>query len=61
MSPKTGRPRVDNPVSIKSSIRIDKNTDDRLENYCVKYGITKAEAIRKGIIFLLDSDDSQEQ
>ena len=56
MSPRTGRPKVDNPINIRTSVRLDKETDDKLNQYCIKNGITKGEAIRKGVhIFLEDS------
>lgn len=56
MSPRTGRPKVDNPINIRTSVRLDKETDDKLNQYCIKNGIAKGEAIRKGVhIFLEDS------
>lgn len=53
MSPRTGRPKVDEPKDIRFSIRIDNDTDQKLNTYCEENGITKAEAIRKGIHLLL--------
>lgn len=53
MSPRTGRPKVDEPKDIRFSIRIDDETNRRLDSYCEKNRITKAEAIRKGIHLLL--------
>ena len=53
MSPKTGRPRAENPKDIKYSIRLDAATEERLTLYCQKHGITKGEAIRQGIHLLL--------
>lgn len=54
MSPRTGRPKVDNPINIRTSVRLDKETDDKLNKYCSEHGITKGEAIRKGVHLLLD-------
>ena len=54
MSP-AGRQKADNPKSTRFSIRIDTETEKRLEEYCKENGITKGEAIRKGIHVLLDS------
>nr|DAU99918.1 MAG TPA: Alginate and motility regulator [Caudoviricetes sp.] len=54
MSPRTGRPKVDNPKRIKYSIRIDEKTEQRLLLYCLKNNITKGEAIRQGIHLLLE-------
>ena len=55
MSPKTGRPKADKPKDIRYSVRLDAETEARLMDYCVKNGITKGEAIRKGIHLLLSS------
>lgn len=55
MSPKTGRPKTKNPINIRTSVRLDAETDKKLILYCKSYSITKGEAIRKGIHLLLDS------
>jgi len=54
LSPRTGRPKAENPKAIKYSIRLDSNTEAKLQSYCEKHGITKGEAIRQGIHLLLD-------
>lgn len=53
MSPKMGRPKVDRPKDIRYSVRLDLETETKLIGYCEKHGITKGEAIRKGIHLLL--------
>ncbi|RKW44918.1 MAG: CopG family transcriptional regulator [Lachnospiraceae bacterium] len=53
MSPRTGRPKVDNPINIRTSVRLDKKTDDELNEYCIKNNLSKGEAIRKGVYLLL--------
>ncbi|HBC26435.1 MAG TPA: CopG family transcriptional regulator [Ruminococcaceae bacterium] len=53
MSPKTGRPKADKPKDIRYSVRFDAETETNLISYCKKHGITKGEAIRKGIHLLL--------
>lgn len=53
MSPKTGRPKVDNPKDIRYSIRLDVETEIKLQEYCKEHNITKGEAIRQGIHLLL--------
>lgn len=53
MSPRTGRPKVENPKDIDVKVRFDKETHDKLLEYCQKHGITRTEAIRKGIHLLL--------
>lgn len=51
--PRTGRPKSNNPKYIKYSIRIDEYMESRLLEYCIKWGITKGEAIRRAIELLL--------
>ena len=53
LSPRTGRPKAENPKDIRYSIRLDAKTEERLAAYCEEHGITKGEAIRKGIDLLL--------
>lgn len=53
MSPRTGRPKVDNPKNNDVKVRLDDETVRRLDCYCAKQNITRAEAIRKGIHILL--------
>lgn len=52
MSP-AGRPKAENPKQSRFSIRIDAETERRLEEFCERHGITKGEAIRRGIHVLL--------
>lgn len=56
MSKKIGRPKSDNPINIRTSVRLDARTDRQLISYCNKNHITKGEAIRKGIHLLLDTE-----
>lgn len=53
MSPRTGRPKSENPKDIRYSIRLDAETEERLVKYCAENNITKGEAIRNGIHLLL--------
>ena len=53
MSPRTGRPKAENPKEIKYSVRLDAKTEQKLLEYCVQHNISKGEAIRKGIHLLL--------
>lgn len=57
MSPRTGRPKAENPKNINYSIRIDAETEKRLQEYCEKHKLSKGEAFRKGIYLLLDSEN----
>ncbi len=54
MSPRTGRPKVDNPKSNDLKVRLDGITYEKLLQYCKEHNMTKAEAIRKGIHLLLE-------
>ena len=49
-----GRPKVENPKNIRYSIRLDAQTEAKLKKHCEENGITKGEAIRKGIDLLLE-------
>lgn len=54
MSPKTGRPKTDNPKSERINVRLDKEHSEILKNYCDKTGVDRAAAIRRGIKLLRD-------
>ncbi len=53
MSPRTGRPKADNPKGINLTIRLDSETERLLRQHCEENKITKGEAIRRGIHLLL--------
>lgn len=53
MSPRTGRPKVENPKKNDVKVRLDDITSKKLDEYCCIHGMTRAEAIRKGIHLLL--------
>lgn len=54
MSPRTGRPKSDNPKNTDVKVRLDERTSKELNKYCEQHLITRAEAIRKGIHLLLE-------
>lgn len=56
MSPRTGRPRLDDPNTNRMSVCMNAETMKRLEEYCAKYGVSKGEAIRRGIMKLLEEE-----
>lgn len=56
MSPRTGRPKAENPKKNDIKVRLDDETFKRLNVYCQKYGIIRAEAIRQGIKLLLGEE-----
>lgn len=49
MSPRTGRPKVDNPKSERFTVRIDKDTRTILEENRAYYNETVSESIVRGI------------
>lgn len=56
MSAKMGRPPKDNPINIRISVRLDAETDEKLTGYCERHDMTKGEAIRKGVIQMLQNE-----
>ena len=53
MSPRTGRPKIENPKRNDIKVRIDDATLELLDEYCGAHQITRAEAIRQGVLLLL--------
>lgn len=53
MSPKTGRPKINKPKAIEVKARIDIETNNKLESYCVKNNTTRTNVVRKGIELVL--------
>lgn len=51
MSPRTGRP-TDNPKGKPIHIRLDEKSEDILERYTSQEKVSRAEAIRRGIVKL---------
>lgn len=49
MSPKTGRPKIDNPKSNPIHVRLDDESLKTLKTYCEQEKIAKTEGIRRGI------------
>lgn len=54
MSAKMGRPPSNNPKQNDIKVRVDNQTHEKLLKYCEANGITKAEAVRKAIVDLLE-------
>lgn len=53
MSPQLGRPKAENPKVNDIKVRLDDATKAKLDRYCDENGITRAEAIRRGIHLLI--------
>lgn len=49
MSPRTGRPKIDNPKSERITVRLDNEKVAILKEYCDQEQIERGEAIRRGI------------
>lgn len=49
MSPRTGRPKSENPKNIQLKIRADKETIEDLDYCCEKMDKTRSDVIRLGI------------
>lgn len=52
MSPRTGRPKSENPKSNPIHVRLDNETLSVLNEYCEQEKIPKTEGIRRGIMKL---------
>lgn len=49
MSPRTGRPKAENPKDVVIRCRISKELNEKIESYCRKHGTTKTAVMIKGI------------
>lgn len=53
MSPRTGRPVIGKRKDVDIKVRIDEDTNKKLQSYCEKERVSRAEAIRRGIDMVL--------
>ena len=51
---KIGRPELKDPIKHQITVRLRKETMDKLKVYCERNDMTKGEAVRKGVEMLLD-------
>lgn len=49
MSPRTGRPKSDNPKSTQLAVRLDDETLKKLDKVAAVYSETRVETLRRGI------------
>lgn len=49
MTPRTGRPKLENPKSERITVRLDNFHFEILKEYCKQKNVEKAEAVRRGI------------
>lgn len=54
VSSKIGRPIIGGKKDIDVKVRFDKETHEKLLEYCQKEQVTKAEAIRKSVRLLVE-------
>ena len=54
MTPRTGRPKVDNPKDKSIKVRFDDDLYSRINDYAEEYELTRAEVILKGVKLLLE-------
>ena len=48
-----GRPKAEKPKSVQYSVRLDAETEKKLQAYCKEKKISKGEAFRQGIKLLI--------
>ena len=56
MSPRTGRPKSENPKEIEVKARIDAKTNEELQEYCKRHQKTKTDVVREGIRLILERE-----
>jgi predicted DNA-binding protein len=56
VTPRTGRPKLDNPKNVDIKVRVDQETNARLLTYAKRNGMTRVEVVRTGIELVLNSD-----
>ena len=56
MSPRTGRPKVENTKTEKMSICLNQTSKQKLEEYCKRENVSRSEAIRRGIDLLTEKE-----
>lgn len=50
-----GRPKIENPNTINLTVRINKELNDKLNEYCKIKGVTKGEIVRRGILDIIEN------
>lgn len=56
MSPRTGRPKAEKPLTIEVKARIDIETNEKLIKYCRDNNVTRTDVVRKGIKLIIESN-----
>ena len=58
---KMGRPKLEDPREYKLTVRFSKEQKARLEAYCEKFGLSKAQVLMKGFEELLRQDEESDR
>ncbi len=56
MSPRTGRPKAENPLTVEVKARIDIETNKKLIKYCNDNNVTRTDVVRKGIQLVIENN-----
>ena len=54
MSPRTGRPKAENPLTVEVKARIDTETNEKLVKYCKDNNTTRTDVVREGIKLVIE-------
>lgn len=57
LTPRTGRPKSENPKLFEVKARVDQETSERLQAYCKKHSKTITTVVREGINLVLDQEE----
>lgn len=56
---KMGRPKLDNAIIIRHSLKFDKQLDDRMLDYCKARGVSMGELVRTATRAFLDAHEGK--
>ncbi|OMG48750.1 CopG family transcriptional regulator [Paenibacillus macerans] len=57
MSPRTGRPKAENPKKYNIKARLNEEMYSAVTDYCTKHNLTVTDAIRLGLKLLLSEEE----
>ena len=55
MSPRTGRPKTEKPLTVEVKARIDVETNQKLIDYCNANNVTRTDVVREGIQLVIEN------
>ncbi len=56
MSPRTGRPKSEKPLTVEVKARIDKETNEKLVKYCKQNNVSRTYVVREGIKKVIEKE-----